>query len=78
MKSLSGQDIENIFHQCFAKSYHTRLIGGGKEPLYLPSTDPNQPHQIIYREDFPRSALHEIAHWCQAGEKRRQLEDYGY
>ncbi|MCG8439844.1 MAG: elongation factor P hydroxylase, partial [Pseudomonadales bacterium] len=25
-----------------------------------------------------RSALHEIAHWCVAGDARRQLEDYGY
>jgi len=28
--------------------------------------------------DYPRSALHEAAHWCIAGAARRRLEDYGY
>lgn len=33
---------------------------------------------ICYREDFFASALHEVAHWCIAGEQRRKLIDYGY
>jgi len=33
---------------------------------------------IYYREDFFASALHEVAHWCIAGEQRRKLIDYGY
>jgi len=36
------------------------------------------PHRIVYREDYPASALHEVAHWCLAGADRRRLEDYGY
>ncbi|MCH1553896.1 MAG: elongation factor P hydroxylase, partial [Luminiphilus sp.] len=27
---------------------------------------------------YPRSALHEISHWCVAGASRRRLPDYGY
>ncbi len=32
----------------------------------------------MFAHGFFSSALHEIAHWCIAGEKRRLLEDYGY
>ena len=31
-----------------------------------------------YREDYFASALHEVAHWCIAGEARRQQLDFGY
>lgn len=33
---------------------------------------------LYYRGDYFASALHEIAHWCIAGEERRQLPDFGY
>lgn len=33
---------------------------------------------LIAREDFAASALHEAAHWCVAGKRRRRLPDYGY
>jgi elongation factor P hydroxylase len=33
---------------------------------------------VFFREDFGRSALHEVAHWCVAGAIRRRLPDYGY
>ena len=32
----------------------------------------------MFREDYPASALHEVAHWCIAGATRRQQEDFGY
>ena len=55
------------------------LVGGGVEPLYLPSDDPSShPHRVIHREDYFASALHEVAHWCLAGAARRTHEDYGY
>jgi hypothetical protein len=53
------------------------LLGGGREPLYLPATD-RTPAVIRFTSDYPRSALHEAAHWCIAGASRRCLEDYGY
>jgi elongation factor P hydroxylase len=36
------------------------------------------PHDARVLEDFFASALHEVAHWCLAGARRRKLEDYGY
>lgn len=71
--------LEAIFAECFEASYRTILLGGGKEPLYLPSANPDEaPHRIVYREDYFASALHEVAHWCMAGASRRLEEDYGY
>ncbi|BFM48335.1 elongation factor P hydroxylase [Marinomonas sp. THO17] len=65
------------FNQCFLHSYQTCLVGNSDEPLYLPAKD-DQPAKILFRLDYASSALHEVSHWCIAGAKRRQLEDYGY
>lgn len=72
------QDLINIFNQTFLEAFNTKLVSGNDEPIYLPADDSNQQHQIIFAHGFYASALHEIAHWLVAGEKRRQLEDYGY
>lgn len=71
-------DIVTLFDGIFADSYQTRLVKGGDEPLYLPATRDRPYHQIIFARGYFASALHEISHWCIAGDKRRQLEDYGY
>ena len=52
----------------------TVLVGGASEPFF----QPGNPSEIHFREDYVRSALHEVAHWCVAGRRRRQLADYGY
>lgn len=76
---LDVRDLEQLFADCFLGEFRTQLEGGGLEPLYFPSADPEKsPHRIVYREDYFASALHEVAHWCLAGERRRTLEDYGY
>ncbi|GAA5219110.1 elongation factor P hydroxylase [Corallincola platygyrae] len=68
----------SLFNQEFKQSLNTVLVAGDEEPLYQPADDNNPHHQIIFAHGYFASALHEIAHWCQAGEKRRQLVDYGY
>lgn len=71
--------LEGLFRDCFFDEFQTRLEGGVPEPLYSPSPEPAlHPHRVLYREDFFASALHEVAHWCIAGARRRTLEDYGY
>ena len=70
--------IAEVFDRCFAEEYQTQLCGGAAEPLYVPACSRGKLNTVWYREDFPRSALHEAAHWCIAGEARRQLDDYGY
>jgi elongation factor P hydroxylase len=77
MERESGQ-LEAIFRQAFFEKFQTLLIGGADEPLYQPAANPGDAHRLFYREDYFSSALHEIAHWCIAGEERRKLLDFGY
>lgn len=72
------QDLIQLFDECFGSPFNTRLIGGGIEPVYLPADDVKPYNRIVFSHDYFASALHEIAHWLLAGEKRRTLEDYGY
>lgn len=72
------QDLVRIFNDCFASQENTRLIKGDDEPVYLPANQETPFHQVVFAHGFYASALHEIAHWCIAGKKRRQLTDYGY
>ena len=69
--------IDKAFAQSLGARYPVRLVGGFEEPLYLPATD-DCVAEIRFRSDYPSSALHEVAHWCLAGERRRALEDFGY
>lgn len=72
------EDITALFDGIFMPRYQTRLVRGKDEPLYRPADEQTPYHQIIFARGFYASALHEISHWCIAGAKRRQLEDYGY
>jgi elongation factor P hydroxylase len=69
--------LSALFDALFLPGYRTALRGGGNEPLYLPATQ-TAPAQVIFTRDYAASALHEAAHWCLAGPRRRQLVDYGY
>jgi elongation factor P hydroxylase len=69
------QDLICLFNALFQETEKTILVGNGDEPLYLPGTPF---HRVIFKADYFASALHEIAHWCIAGEVRRQQVDYGY
>ena len=71
---LDARQVTRLFNQEFAESDTTELIGGAAEPYY----EPGSLNRIYFRADYVRSALHEIAHWCVAGRRRRRLADYGY
>lgn len=72
------EDLIRLFNATFAGVENTVLVRGGEEPLYLPADDEYPCHRILFAHGFFASALHEIAHWCIAGRRRRQLVDYGY
>ncbi len=71
-----------IFNQLFINPHNTCLARcddhGHDEPIYLPASDDFKHHRILFAHGFFASALHEISHWCIAGEQRRLLVDYGY
>ena len=75
---MDVSDLITVFDLCFRDSFQTELLGGAEEPLYQPRSDTRHMHQIWFRQDYIASALHEAAHWCVAGQQRRQLTDYGY
>lgn len=70
------EDLVALFNQEFADCY-TCLQPGAEEPFYQAPAE-GKPAIIYSTYDYFASALHECAHWCIAGEKRRQLDDYGY
>ena len=70
--------LESVFADCFASQWRTVLTGGAGEPYYQPAANQHESHFLHYRSDFFASALHEVAHWCIAGERRLQLADFGY
>lgn len=74
---MNASTVCRVFESCFVPDYNIRLCGGADEPLYEPVTD-SHPAVIWFRDDYVASALHEVAHWCIAGTRRRQLTDYGY
>ncbi|TGN41416.1 elongation factor P hydroxylase [Marinobacter confluentis] len=71
-------DLIMLFNDLFREPYRTVLVKGGAEPEYLPADNADGFAQIIFAHDYYASALHEISHWCIAGEQRRTLRDYGY
>lgn len=60
------------------ENWNTCLVASDTEPLYLPAAFERQYNEIHFAHGYFNSALHELAHWCVAGEQRRTLEDYGY
>lgn len=74
---VTAKQLIEAFNSLFLQRFNTQLSGGAEEPLYLPATL-DSPAKIYFRFDYPSSALHEISHWCIAGDERRLLEDYGY
>lgn len=78
------QTLISLFNETFEKDFKVRLVRGDDEPIYLPAGKSDgslkaQPYaQVVFAHGYFASGLHEIAHWCLAGEKRRQQVDYGY
>lgn len=72
------QELITLFEQTFFSQYQTKLVKGEAEPVYFPADQNCNYHQVVFAHGYYSSALHEIAHWCVAGQDRRLLEDYGY
>ncbi len=72
------QDLVRLFNDAFVVAEKTELVSGGEEPIYLPPVSSDALAKIVSTSDYFSSALHEVSHWCIAGEKRRKQVDYGY
>lgn len=72
------EDLIALFNGLFRDSENTILVRGQDEPIYLPADHEHPHHRILFAHGYFASALHEIAHWCIAGKRRRTLVDFGY
>ncbi|GAA6133729.1 elongation factor P hydroxylase [Oceaniserpentilla sp. 4NH20-0058] len=70
--------VIKLFNDSFKSSLNTELVRGGHEPIYIPRSQYYPWDRVIFAHGFFASALHEISHWCIAGEQRRKLVDFGY
>jgi elongation factor P hydroxylase len=70
-------ELTQLLNARYLPRYNTLLLGGFEEPFYLAPRE-GRPAQIQFTRDYFRSVLHELAHWCVAGEERRKRDDYGY
>ncbi|BBB25731.1 elongation factor P hydroxylase [Amphritea japonica] len=78
MTEPTTDSLTKLFDELFSKTLNTILVRGDDEPIYLPADSENPQHRVIFAHGFFASALHEISHWCVAGERRRLLVDFGY
>lgn len=62
--------LSNIFS-------NLKIEGGADEPFYSAPTKSRQA-VLYFKSNYPRSLLHEISHFCLAGDKRRAIDDFGY
>lgn len=53
------------------------IQGGADEPFYEAAKE-DQKAVLYFRDNYPRSLLHELSHFCLAGDRRRKLDDFGY
>jgi len=74
---MNSAEICNLFNSTLGMRYNTRLCGGFDEPFYK-AVSVDHSAEIQFRFDYVASAMHEISHWCIAGEQRLRLDDYGY
>jgi elongation factor P hydroxylase len=70
------EEVAEVFGTVFA-GRQVRLSGGHPEPFYR-APRYGRPAEIRFTRDYLSSCLHEVAHWCLAGEARRRQDDYGY
>ncbi|MEX0623794.1 MAG: elongation factor P hydroxylase [Saccharospirillum sp.] len=71
-------DLLDCLNPWLEQGWQTQLVAGSGEPVYLPAAVSGGLHQIVFAHGYFNSALHEAAHWCLAGARRRLREDYGY
>lgn len=69
--------VIEVFNRTFQEQC-VRLERSEGEPIYYPRDQNFTYDRICFANDFISSALHEVAHWCVAGDARRRLVDYGY
>jgi len=72
------EDLIGLFNELFQSTENTCIERGDKEPIYLPADAQCTYDRVVFAHGYFSSALHEVSHWCIAGQQRRRQVDYGY
>ncbi len=62
----------------FTQIFPSLTIKGGVEEPFYQAPKSGEMAVLYFRHNYPRSLLHEISHYCLAGDRRRQIDDFGY
>ncbi len=81
-KTMHRMCRDDRYCQYLMAAFHTifpflQISGGAEETFYSAATE-DVKATIYCRDNYPRSLLHEISHYCLAGDRRRALDDFGY
>ncbi len=68
------QFLIDVFSKTFPK---LKIVGGAEEPFYEAPANGSSA-KLYFRSNYPRSLLHEMSHYCLAGDRRRKVDDFGY
>lgn len=77
MVTMDLRTFTDLLNTHYLQTFNAILVGGCEEPFYEAAKN-GQPASIRFTRDYIRSAMHERAHWCIAGNTRRRQDDYGY
>lgn len=75
---VNDDELCDALIKLFANVFPDLIIqGGADEPFYKAATA-DEKAVLYFRSNYPRSLLHEMSHYCLSGDRRRQLDDFGY
>lgn len=61
-----------------AEAFPDLMIQGDADEPFYEAAKEGQKAILYFRSNYPRSLLHELSHYCLAGNRRRMLDDFGY
>lgn len=78
MNTLNDDELCAVLIQVLSTALpDLEIQGGADEPFYEAAKD-GKKAVLYFRDNYPRSLLHELSHYCLAGDRRRKLDDFGY
>lgn len=78
MNTLNDDELCAVLIQNLSEALpELEIQGGADEPFYEAAKD-GKKAVLYFRDNYPRSLLHELSHYCLAGDRRRKLDDFGY
>ncbi len=77
-QNLNDDELCTLIIEVLSKALpELEVRGGADEPFYEAAKN-GQKAVLYFRDNYVRSCLHELAHYCLAGDKRRKLDDFGF